>query len=209
MRDCPLCQAGKHDEPWFCEEHRVLHGTCHRHKGLPCHGSLPAGMRTCRMHSGAHGPAKIVMGRAAKARHFVPVEIHPAEALLREVAWWNGQCLWLDEMVSALQRGEMTWGMVRRTGEWESGVPSGLTVIEESGLHALVAWQQRAHRDLAQVSRWALDAAADERLVRLAEAQGARLHAAYKRGLDRIGLTEAQWERARAGYAEVLAELVA
>jgi hypothetical protein len=74
--------------------------------------------------------------------------------------------------------------------------------------HTWLDLQDRTGRALVAASAAALQASAEERLVRMAEAQGARAYAAYQRGLPRLGLTEGQWEAARAGYAEVLQELV-
>jgi P27 family predicted phage terminase small subunit len=209
MSGCFVCAEGRHDEPWYCEEHKTRHGTCHKHGGLPCHAQLGPGLNTCRSHGGRGSNLKVAAAKAARARgHWEPIEVHPAVALLGEVAWWAGQCAWLDAMVGGLQAGDMVWGMVRRQ-DVQGGEFPGATVIEEATLNTWIAWQQKSHTQLAQVCRFALESEAEGRMVRLAEAQGAHAFAAFQLGLRRLDLSPGQWEAARQVMPEVLKALTA
>jgi hypothetical protein len=215
---CPMCRAGTHDDPWHCTEHRTMHGTCHKHGGQPCHGQLRGGLRTCRMHSGDPRTAKVrVLAAQITPRlgepHWQPIEIHPAEALLQEVWYYTGLCAWLDQIVNGLQRGEMVWGLSRHVAQRDGGEDGGptLTVESRAGLNTWIEWQERSHREKARVARMALEGEAEERMLRLAEAQGARAFAAYQAGLEAIvpALTGEQWASAREGFPAVLAKLAA
>ena len=196
----------------WCGEHSRWECARNKHGGVPCHGIRVRGQEQCAAHLGHGNREKRLASKAIAARpaerRWEPIAVHPAEALLREVAWWAGQCAWLDSMVEAAREGDLTWGMTRRQtstgGEWP-----GTVTVEESAMSALVAWQQRSHGQLAQVSRWALEAAAEDRMVRLAEAQGAHAFAAFQSGLRRLGLSAEQWSVAREVMPEVLKELTA
>lgn len=206
MRESPPMQEG--DPARWCDQHKRRECVHQRSRGRgTCHGTAITGLDSCRMHAGSQ--VRVAVAKSQRQRgHWQPIPVHPAEALLGEVAWWAGQSAWLDEVVGGLQEGEMVWGMVRRQ-DVQGGEFPGATVIEEATLNTWIGWQQKSHGQLAQVSRWALEAAAEDRMVRLAEAQGARAFSAFQMGLRRLELTAAQWEAAREVMPAVLKELTA
>jgi len=192
----------------WCEEHGRMECRHKRSKGRgQCHGAAITGLDSCRMHAGNKARVEVAKAQSRGPR-WMPVPVHPAEALLQEVAWWTGQCAWLDEMVGGLSDGRMVWGMVRRQ-DVRGGEFPGATIIEEATLNTWVQWQQKAHAMKAQVSRWGLESEAEGRMVRLAEAQGARAFQAFRAGLQRLGLSEEQWAKARETMPQVLKELTA
>lgn len=204
--DDPL-NGGAH----WCEEHHrreCVHKS--KRSGQRCHANAVRGIDSCRLHAGSR--ERVLMGKALAERprvagHFQPIKVHPAEALLDEVAYWAGLCAWLDRIVAGLQQGEMVWGLQRRR------VVSGQDGGEESaewaaGLNAWVTWATRAHEAKARVARLALEGA-EGSMVEFTELQAVKVGAAFERGLRQLDLTDRQWELARQAYPAVLAELAA
>jgi hypothetical protein len=208
-----MCQRGEHGEPWWCGEHRQRHGTCHKHGGQPCHGSLAPGLSTCRMHGGEGSREKILAGKALALHprppgHWQPVKIHPAEALLQEVWHWTGLCGWLDDIVAKMRQEEMVWGISRQ--RVKEGADGAQVEREwEARLNGYVAWQQKAHEQKARVARMAMEVLAEESMVRLAETQAARVAGVFEEGLRMLDLTEGQWAKARAAFPLLLERLAA
>jgi len=162
------------------------------------------------MHAGSR--ERVDMAKALALRppggHWAPIKIHPAEALLQEVWYHTGLCAWLDGIVAALERGEMTWGLTSR--RVASGADGAMETAEwEAAMNVWVSWQERAHKAKAQVARMAMEGLAEESMVRAAEILGAKAAGAFERGLARLELTPHQWDLARVVYPEVLAELAA
>jgi hypothetical protein len=157
------------------------------------------------MHAGGGGQARhlAVVAQRDFPLAVQPVDIHPAEALLWRVRYLTAFLRAVDAEVARLSRAEATWGEERREDS-----ELGTKVVRSARLNTWLELQDRTNRALVAAAAAALSANAEERLVRMAEAQGARMFAAYQRGLGKLALTEGQWELARAGYAEVLSELV-
>lgn len=202
-------------EARWCEDHNRWECVHRKHGGGQCHGTPRVGrdgrplLDSCQNHAGSK--ERIAYAKALQLRpggHFQPRKIHPAEALLEEVWHHAGMCAWLDGIVAALERGEMTWGITRR--RVTSGADGATEAAEwETQLNIYVQWAAKEHAAKAQVSRMALEALAEDTMVRLAERQATHLAGAWERGLARLDLTEEQWAKARLVYPELLAELAA
>jgi hypothetical protein len=197
-------------EPVWCEVHNRLE--C-RHKSKRtqqrCHGAALKGLDSCYQHAGSR--ERVLMSKALGLHpggHFQPVPTHPAQALLDEVAFWSGMCAWLDHIVGGLEQGELTWGVTSQRVTLGPGgkVESGQTV-REAVLNTWFGAQLRAHESKARVARLALEGIAEERLIRMAEHQGTAIFEGYQAGLEMLGLSEEQWERARESYPVVLKHL--
>jgi P27 family predicted phage terminase small subunit len=194
---------------WRCPDHDWWHGTCHRKGGAPCHGKIPAGLSTCRMHPGRNGKVKHLAAKAQQARqHWQPVEMPAAQALMEEVWYWSGLCVWLDEVVDGLQRGDMVWGLVRRTAS-EGGEFPGVTIVEQSGFNTWVQWQEQAHKQRALVAKMAMDGEADASMVRIEQAKGMMLFRLFQEALNELHLDQGQWAIARETFPRLLKGLTA
>lgn len=189
----------------WCEEHGKWECTKRKHGGSRCHRLRLRGTDACALHGGRN--AKVRSLAVVAQREFPlavePVDIHPAEALLWRVRYLTAFLRAIDAEVARLSAPEVTWGLERQEDS-----ELGTKTVRSARLHTWLDLQDRTNRALIAASAAALQANAEERLVRMAEAQGARMFAAYQRGLGKLGLSEGQWEMARAGYAEVLSELV-
>jgi hypothetical protein len=112
--------------------------------------------------------------REAVARHHLDDSIDPATALLEEVRRSSGAVKWIRARITALDPDVLICGTryVRRTEDAD-----GLTTVTEAGPGVHLWWRlyQEERKHLASVSSAALAAGAQERLVRLAEQQGALL----------------------------------
>jgi Phage terminase, small subunit len=203
---CVRCEGDPHDQPWHCAEHRMMHGVCHRKGRTICHGALVAGTNTCRMHQGSKSREMALATRAQRRKHWEPIAVNPAQALLDEVAYWNGLCLYLDEIVGGLDAGDMVWGLVSRTSV--QGDTPGVTVVEQAQYHAYVRWQERAHSEKSRVAALAMQSDAVASMVGWQQAQGMAIVRAFKDGLGMLDLDERQWTLARSAMERVLQSLL-
>jgi hypothetical protein len=192
----------------WCEEHARWECTKSRSKGRgQCHGPEKLGTGACRMHA---GPGQDLAHEDAKLRSRVggiPLDVTPSQALLGEVRYQAGVCAWLDEVVGGLTESGAVWGVERRVVRNHGEFP-GVEITEAARLHLFVQWHARAHDQLVRACESALRANVEERLVRMAELDGAKVFAAMNRGLMRMDLTPVQWERARQVMPQVLRELM-
>lgn len=148
--------------------------------GAPCTQRPMRGQKRCKMHGGktprglAAGARRIAEMEAALAvsKFGGPVDVSPAEALLHlvqtkasEVAFWQARVAELDD-------DELTWG--RESTEVGVG-PEGLIdkTTHKAAPHVALTLLHKTQDQLAAYSAAALKAGVDERMVRLAEAQGA------------------------------------
>lgn len=203
MRVPPFEGAWRCDDP----EHNWWHGTCHKHGGEACHGKVPAGLTTCRMHAGRGAKQKHLAAVAARQRTGgTPIATHPAEALMQEVAYWTGLCAWLDDIVGRLEQEQAVWGMVSRSHT--EGFQAGTTVVNQAGLNVWVRWQQDAHQRKAAVAKMALDAEVDQAALRWQQAQGMQAFRVMERALDVAGLDAGQWARVREAMPGLIRDLI-
>jgi hypothetical protein len=116
-------------------------------------------------------------------------------ALLEEVHRTAGHVAWLAEVVTGLERDEVTWGLAEETDAPITDGGGGTTTKHKASVNVWVQLYQQERKHLAAVCRDALAAGIAERQVRLAEQQGALLAGAVNRILDGLGLSVEQWER--------------
>lgn len=170
-------------------------GTCTRPAGW---GTDHPGIGKCKLHGGsttnhqrhaAHEKARRVVAGLNLRR-----EIDPHEALLEEVHRAAGIVAWLDEKVRSLPEGELTWGVTQEVTR-QSGETPGVDTTQSAELSVWVKWWQQERAALAKVSKLALDAGVEERQVRLAEAQGAKLAQVIRDILADLDLTPEQQAR--------------
>jgi hypothetical protein len=104
-----------------------------------------------------------------------PMDIGPAEALLWRVRVLAGEVSRLDDLIAGLERDELVYGITR---EESTETPDGLLTrtVTESRINVWVVLRHQREQMLATACEAALRANIEERLVRLAEQQGAVIH---------------------------------
>jgi len=181
-------------------------------QGSPCQlaagqGTDHAGHGNCLHHGGAtpNGIKHAASQRAESlmTTYGLPRDIAPAAALLEEVRYAAGHVEWLRGKVAALEPDSLTWGVaeVAHKAATEFG---GTDTTERAALNVWLEAYHRERRYLLDVSKAALAAGVEERLVELAEAQGLALVSVLARVFDRLQLTPAQREIAAVVVPEEL-----
>jgi hypothetical protein len=178
--------------------------SAHCADGRPCPNYAMTGAKVCKTHGGrapqtkAAAVYRVAEASALSALHRLgDVErlSNPLEALSQNAA-------------EAWQWKEFLRGQVAELPSLTERTPDG---VERP--RAVVILYERSLDRCAAITATMAKLNIDDRLYklnnRIAVAQGERLHAAYKRGLDRLGLTDEQAARAPSVLAEVLQELVA
>ena len=168
----------------FCgAKKRQGEGTCTQPAGW---GTNHVGIGRCRLHGGStqnHKTAAV----ATQARRDVVLfgarrDIHPADALLELVQWTAGEVEYWRQRVRLLEEGELTWGVTRVK---EGGDDRGTT--EEAKPNIAYQMAIDASNRLERYSASALKAGVEERLVRMAEKQGAVIHRVLVDVLGELG----------------------
>lgn len=179
-------------------------GTCTQAAGW---GTPHPGTGRCKLHGGS-SPTHVASAIAAKmhqdtATYGTPRDITPAVALLEEVRYAAGHVAWLRDRVAELEPDALTWGVA----EVAHKTATEFTGTDTTQRAALNMWLEAYHRErryLLDVSKAALSAGVEERLVQLAEAQGLAIVSVLARVFDRLQLTPAQRELASTVVPEEL-----
>lgn len=166
------------------------------------HCTQPAGWGTphpgtgrCKLHGGC-SPSHVAAAVAAAVRERAttygqPLDITPAAALLEEVRYAAGHVAWLRGKVAELEPEALTWGIAERSLKGATEF-TGTDITERAALNVWLEAYHRERRYLLDVSKAALAAGVEERLVQLAEAQGLAVVAVLARVFDRLQLTGEQ-----------------
>ena len=157
--------------------------------GEPCTQWALKGSDKCRQHAGISAAERAV--RKTIATYGVPRDITPGAALLEEVKISAGHVEWLRGKVAELEPGSLTWGISEQVTRGATEF-AGTDVTEKAALNVWLEAYHRERRYLLDVSRAALAAGVEERLVRVAEAYGTQLAGAIMTILGRLELTEPQ-----------------
>lgn len=149
-------------------------------------GTDHVGIGRCRKHGG-NTPTHVKSAVVMKARQDVALfgarrDIHPAEALLELVQWTAGEVDYWRQRVRLLDESDLTWGVTKVK---EGGEDRGTT--EEAKPNIAYVMLVDASNRLERYSASALKAGVDERRVRLAEQQGAAIHAVLVGVLSELG----------------------
>jgi DNA-binding TFAR19-related protein (PDSD5 family) len=169
--------------------------------GEPCTQWALNGIDKCRQHAGISAADRAV--RKAVATYGAPRDITPAAALVEEVRYAAGHVAWLRGKVAELEPEALTWGVseIAHKSATEFG---GTDTTERAALNVWLEAYHRERRYLLDVSKAALAAGVEERLVQLAEAQGMAVVTVLARVFDRLQLTDAQRELAAVAVPEEL-----
>jgi len=153
-------------------------------------GTDHVGYGPCKYHLGS-----TPTGRKASAYEMAgelmvfygsPIDTNPIEALLDEVSRTAGHVAWLGQVI----------GRFNVPLEEEVDKKGGITVRRPAGIPPEVdGWikmYQSERNQLVRVSKAALDAGVNERLVQIAEHQATKFANAIETILDELGLTASQ-----------------
>jgi P27 family predicted phage terminase small subunit len=168
------------DQGRWCDEHERWECTRNRSRGRgPCHGPSVLGMTACRAHAGVdiHSNAGHLLALQARKNPIAgqPMDIGPAEALLWRVRVLAGEVQRLDDLIAGLEQDELVWGVVsEETTETDAGPQVKST--SQSRISVWLVLRSQRERALQDACEAALRANIEERLVRLAESQGAVIH---------------------------------
>jgi hypothetical protein len=164
-----------------------------KRSGQRCKRGVTPGLDKCYIHAGISRADQLVT--RAMATYGLPRDILPAAALLEEVRYAAGHVAWLRGKVAELEPEALTWGVAEKATK------------EATERAALNVWLEAYHRErryLLDVSKAALAAGVEERLVQLAEAQGLAVVAVLARVFDRLQLTAGQRALAATAVPEEL-----
>jgi len=179
------------------EEGRIK--ACHRPAGW---GTEHAGIGRCKLHGG-NSPtyAKHIERERAKAAvvtYGLPVDIDPTTALLEEVQRTAGHVAWLARKVQGLKEDDLVWGVVEETQTYETNPDSdGLRAADSSvkrraETNAWLKLYREERKHLAVVSRDAIAAGVNERIVNVFKQVGQTYIQLIDRVMAQMELTDAQ-----------------
>jgi hypothetical protein len=189
-----------------CEKCGQVHKGCTGHRksdGQPCGqgagwGTSHGGRGACKLHGGSSpGGVKHAQRLAAEdavVTFGLPREGDPTTVLLEEIARTNGHVHWLADRIRALDPAALTWGLTKVEDVGASEF-EGVNRTEQAVPHVWLELYHRERKHLVDVCAKALTAGVAERMVRLAESQGAVAMDLFTESLDEAGLTEEQKAR--------------
>lgn len=171
-----------------------------KRSGTRCKKAACVGLDKCATHCGlsaeerkARGEAFLASQQASKAvvTYGLPRDISPTDALLEEVRYSAGHVAWLREKVRELEDEDLVWG---KTEEAEKSATefAGVDVTYSAKPNVWLELYYRERKHLLEVTKAAISVGIEERVVRLAEAQGQLLNATIRRILARLDLSAAQ-----------------
>lgn len=172
-------------------------GTCQRPAGW---GTDHPGHGACKLHGGStpthRSAAQAELARRAVTTYGLPRDIGPAVALLEEVHRTAGHVSWLQAKVADLEEEDLVWGITEQVDK-QATEYSGTDTTRAAKPNLWLVLYQQERKHLAAVAKAAIDAGCHERLVRLAEEQGAVLAGAIRAILADLDLTAEQRTRVR------------
>jgi len=176
----------------WCEEHKRHECTAMRSRGRGiCHGPAVAGYARCKQHVGkrlATDPVHLnAIAQRANPLAGEPMDIGPAEALLWRVRVLSGEVARLDELIGSLEAEELVWGKLTEE-ENDSGEFPGKKTVKGARMSVWLTLREQRERALHSACEAALRANIEERLVRLAETQGAVMHKVILAALADFGI---------------------
>mgnify|MGYP001026058986 CR=1 FL=1 len=161
-------------------------GTCTRPAGW---GTDHPGIGPCKLHGGSTpnhtNAARTERARRAVATYGLPRDIDPAKALLEEVHRTAGHVAWLAAKIAESDEDSLVWGPAEETEKSATPVP-GTDTKHAARPNVWLDLYQRERTHLVRVSKAALDAGINERLVKLAEQQGTMLAEIIRRSAEAL-----------------------
>lgn len=161
----------------WCEEHGRWECSHSRSRGRgPCHGSRKLGTDGCRMHAGRGQGVKNLAAWEAKRHPLAvePLDMAPGHVLLWRVQHLAAMVASVDSIVAGLEAEQVVWGR-ERSVDRQGGEFPGTETVWAAKLNTWVQYHASLDRALRDACTAALAANVDERMVRIAEAQGAAI----------------------------------
>lgn len=163
----------------WCQEHKRHECVKNRKRGGICHSPAVVGYDACRMHVGRNLDSDPVHILAIEQQRNPlagePLDIGPAEALLWRVRVLAGEVSRLDATIAGIEQDDLVFGVTRE--EVSEAADGPMTrVTSEARLNMWLVLRAQRERALQDACEAALRANIEERLVRLAEQQGAAIH---------------------------------
>lgn len=180
--------------------------------GQPCGhqagwGTDHLGFGLCKFHGGnSPGGKKQAAGQRAEAltrTYGDPVDVSPDQALLDEVRYAAGHVAWLRAQVQLLEAGELVWGVTEEADKQATEF-GGTDTTRRAAPNVWLDLYHRERRYLLDVSKAAISAGIEERLVRVAEANGAEIVSIINQVIVKLELSEDKLELAATVVPEVL-----
>jgi len=176
----------------WCETHKRWECTSDRAHGLGlCHAVAALGVGRCRFHAGVKlgdDPAHLLaLQRRVNPLAGEPMDIGPAQALLWRVRVLAGEVSRLDVLIASLTADELVWGKVEES-ELAGGDQDSKRAVYASRLNTWLQLRAQREHALQAACEAALRSDIEERLVRLAEAEGAVIHRFTLRLLAAFGV---------------------
>jgi P27 family predicted phage terminase small subunit len=177
----------------WCEHHKRRECTGQKHGGGECHGIAPVGLDRCRRHCGTNVQRDVRHIAAVEEQRNPlagnPLDISPGEALLWRVRVLSGEVQRLDDIVAGLERDEVVWGAIEEVNE-EGGETSSHKARAGARIHSWVLLREMRERQLQSACESALRAGIEERMVRIAETDGAMILSVIKLISQRLGYAD-------------------
>jgi P27 family predicted phage terminase small subunit len=171
----PIANRGR-----YCETHKRWECTAKKTRGRGlCHAIAALGVGRCVDHAGVklseYAPHILAVERQRNPLAGQPMDIGPSEALLWRVRVLAGEVSRLDDLIASLERDELVFGVVREeTTQTADGEFTKTT--QEARMNVWLVLRAQREKMLQDACEAALRANIEERLVRLAEQQGAAIH---------------------------------
>lgn len=117
------------------------------------------GQARCRAHGGSTPQAKAAAERrlaeqgaqAVVHKYGMPIEVHPADAILDTIARLNGACVALRDVITELEPRALVWGKKEVTKIGSTQFP-GVDKTFAAGINPFVELYERNLRELARLS---------------------------------------------------------
>lgn len=152
-----------------------------------CHNSPVIGRDRCKKHCGVkldEDPVHLLaVERRKNPLDREPLDVGPADGLLKRVQLYAAELEGLDELIHALERDELVWGKTQETHG-----PDGTTAKYESRLSVWIIARSHIERAYQSACTACLNAGIEERLVRLAEVQAQTMYRVMTTGFARMGI---------------------
>jgi P27 family predicted phage terminase small subunit len=178
----------------WCEEHGRMECSGNRSRGRGiCHGSVMAGLSTCRMHPGSNAALKHLAAKLEREPTYgVPVQMTAEQVLVNRLWTRAGHVKWLGDRVGELEAAALTWGTDRIVEKWWGEFP-GSETVRKAGPHVLLDLYDRESRGLEALAAKIVELGLASRLVTAAQEQGATFARVTDLILHDLDLSSEQW----------------